>query len=127
MAHNCVNCQHWQGNRNSSTASRGLCNCYCSVVAPKMWNMESPLPLKRFNIPFDPHDMKYFFPSNSIRKVLMTGYVSPDVTRVVRKEQDMRLILNKDNLVVGERVAKVKVVYFYTDRGFKCEYLEGKR
>jgi hypothetical protein len=97
------------------------------VVAPKMWNMTSPLPLKRFNIPFDPHDMKYFFPSNSIRKVLITEYVPPDVTRVVRKEQDMRLILNKDNLVVGERVAKVKVVYFYTDRSFKCELWEERK
>ena len=71
--------------------------------------------------------MKYFFVSSDIRKTLLTYYVPIGVTRVVRNENDLRLILSKDGVVVGERVANQKIVYFYTSCNFKCELYERRK
>lgn len=114
----CVTCRNWQGHKYSKMA---LCNCYCAVVEPRLFSMQSPLDLMRFKLPFDSHDLKYFYPDSSIRKTLMTTYLPKGVMRIVRKEEDLRLIINKDGIVVGERVASQKIIYFYTSWDFKCE------
>lgn len=124
MFRGCVSCKHWQGNKYSKW---GLCNCYCVVAAPLLKDMMSPLPLKRFDIPFDPHDMKYFFSDSRVMKQLTSSELPTGVRREVRQEQDIKFITNKDGVIVGERVGKQKVVYFYTHRQFNCEYREEKK
>ena len=121
MRSNCLNCSNWQGNRHSEF---GLCNCYCSLLEPRLYDMTALIPLKRFCVPFDIHDLKYFYVQSRIRKTLENIEIPNKVRRVIRNEKDLKFIINKDGIVIGERVIQYKVVYFYTHKTFNCEHFK---
>lgn len=86
--------------------------------------MTSPLSLKEFSIPFDPHDMKYFYSDKRVDKELLKCTIPGGVKRVVQKEQDIRFITDKDGIIIGERISNQNIVYFYTNKEFRCELYE---
>lgn len=82
--------------------------------------MEPIISLKRFHVPFDPHDMKYFACESDVLKRLSTAHLPPGVKRVTQHEEDLKLILNNKGEIIGERVTSTKVIYFYTADAFMC-------
>jgi len=112
----CGTCRNWQGKREW-----GLCLHYCAIAAPSLLHMKSPLPLMRFEVPFDPHDMKYFYSDVRVTKDLTKSLLHDGVRRIVKKEEDLKFIINDSGEIIGERVGKSNIVYFYTRRDFsKC-------
>lgn len=59
-----------------------------------------------------------------IRKTLENIEIPNKVRRVIRNEKDLKFIINKDGIVIGERVIQYKVVYFYTHKTFNCEHFK---
>lgn len=119
----CTNCIHWQGNQHFD--GFGMCNCVCAELEPRLWEMESLIPNKRFRIPFDPHDMKYFTPHPDIIRRLKTMDLPPEyIEREIVREDDLKLILNNHGEIVGERVAKANIIYFHTYAGNSCGYYD---
>lgn len=122
MYRRCIDCKHWQGHKN--TVRFAMCNCVIATLDSRLWEMESLLPYKRFRAPFDPHDMKYFSPHPDILRKLKTMYLPPSIKREIASEDDLKLIVNNKGEIIGERVIKAKIIYFYTDEGYSCEYFE---
>ena len=123
MYRRCLTCEHWQGRtRNRIADSYGLCTCICSVIEPRLWEMEALIHNKRFNIPFDPHDIKYFAPHPDVIKRLRNTYIPPGIKREIVTEEDIKLIINPQGQIVGERVAKAKIIYFKTKSSYECEH-----
>jgi hypothetical protein len=89
-----------------------------------------------FEVPFDPHDIKYFEQGRGIMKLMKMAQVPEGVHRKVVRETDLRFILEMyDGEVVrdskgrpsvkGEREAVVELIYFFTDKLMKgCEYYD---
>jgi len=86
--------------------------------------MKSPLPLKHFKVPFDPHDMKYFYSDSRIKRDLSDVRLPDGVKMLVEKEEDLKFIINDSGEIIGERVGKTNIVYFYTRRDFSKCWLE---
>jgi hypothetical protein len=89
--------------------------------------VNSIIKYKRFHTPHDPHDMKYFVCHPDVLKRLANSYLPPEVKRVIRKEQDLKLILNNKGEIVGERLANANIIYFYTQCNFGCYLYEGRK
>jgi len=94
----------------------------CSAIAPLLEGMMSPIPLKRFSLPFDPHDMKYFYSDKRVTKELKKNRLPSGVRRVIRKEHDLKFIIDNKGVITGERMGWTPIVYFYTHKDRKCDH-----
>ena len=92
---------------------------------PQIEQMLSPIRDKKFEIPFDPHDMKYFYADGGLRKHMEKDELPDGVRRIIRNEKDIRFIYDKDGEIIGERVAPHSVVYFLTHKDFACLCTQG--
>lgn len=127
MYRGCLACKYWHGDRKKGSTQFGvfgLCNCACAIIEPRLWEMESFIPNKRFKVPFDPHDMKYFTPHPDVLSCLSNKYLPPAIKREIRKEEDLKMILNNKGEIIGERLAKAKIIYFHTASNYLCEFYE---
>jgi hypothetical protein len=122
MSSKCESCRHWQGTKCSEW---GDCHYIIAVIAP--WVLEwKNLFGFHLTVPFDPHDVKYFDGLN--QRLLWIGQkdLMDKVRYTHRREQDIKFILSQyDGLIIGERTAPRKIVYFQTHQDKKgCRYYE---
>lgn len=121
----CMTCKKWQGTPYSRY---GLCYYIIDEILPKFyeyktiygWNAE---------LPFDPHDVKYFEGMNERLLFIAQKEMPQDVVKDVRREDDIKFVLSQyDGSIIGERTAPIKLVYYLTNSMKKgCSHYENKR
>jgi hypothetical protein len=114
----CKDCSYWQGNKYSEW---GDCFRVIGRLQPHLLSCcttnEHGTVEKFFEVPFDPHDYKYW----SLNPIWKKLYDSYKVDRLgVREYQDIKDDIIYDN-EGGERLGRVKLRYFQTHKGFACE------
>jgi hypothetical protein len=74
---------------------------------------------KFFDVPFDPHDIKYWKFNELWMKLYehMTKCTLPEGVRVVQETRD-DVVYDQKN---GERVGRLKLHYFQTHKDYSCE------
>ena len=107
----CKDCRNWQGR----DGEWGDCNWVLGCIMPLLYYEQHSFKEGIYlRFPFDPHDVKYFDPI--LRRVLVNCTVPDGVRKDIVREDD--LVFDDFG---GERIAKVKVVYFQTHRDYQCE------
>ena len=119
MINNCGNCKHWQGKEEW-----GDCYRVIGSLQPKLflcYNQLDEDTREYFKVPFDPHDIKYWWYNDRFMQLysnivwseeLMVHKVQLDRVR----EEDMKYDQHG-----AERVAVVKLHYFQTNRDYTCD------
>ena len=117
----CFECKFWQGNKYSDWA-----DCYrvigqlepnllCCYQTNEWGTIE-----RFFDIPMDPHDVKYWT-FNELWKKLYDKLCSYDSIRLgvrTRKETRDDIVYDQKN---GERVGRLKLTYFQTHKDYECK------
>jgi hypothetical protein len=120
----CSGCLHWQGNKYSEW---GDCYRVISKVKPDLSCCyllnESDIAERYFEIPFDPHDYKYWS-RNPYWRTLYEDAI--DEVVVFDKHPGVRVVTHvKDDIVFdaqnGERVGKLRLHYFQTNKEYTCD------
>jgi hypothetical protein len=127
----CKECKHWQGTKYSEW---GDCHRVVAQLQPLLLDCyqtnEYGTIERFFTVPFDPHDAKYWSGSSSWRKLyneipnldpwvspLRSDWKLPEGVRVIVETKD-DIIFDNQN---GERIGKLKVKYFQTNKNYDCE------
>lgn len=119
----CLTCRKWQGTKDSKY---GDCHYIVAEILPRFYSYISLFGWKA-EVPFDPHDVKYFPDMND--RLLFMGQkdvIIPDVVKGIRKEQDIKFVLSQyDGEIIGERTAPIRLVYFKTHKmKRRCSFYE---
>ena len=122
MINNCGNCKYWQGKEEW-----GDCYRVIGSLQPKLflcYNQLDEDTREYFKVPFDPHDIKYWWYNDRFMQLysnivwseeLMVHKVQLDRVR----EEDMKYDQHG-----AERLAVVKLHYFQTNKDYKCNLWE---
>lgn len=121
---NCKDCRHWQGRKYDHW---GDCYCVLAILEPKLLDCymsnEYGTITRVFNVPFDPHEIKYWINDSLFRKLynqisFMSAYIRLD------KYKRDDIVYDYKN---GERIGKLWIKFFQTHRDFGCwEYYNAK-
>ena len=103
---NCSTCKYWQGNSKFNTWA----DCYriVGILQPKLFEFCKNERGFLFNIPFDPHEIRYYDHDSPIHKYLKELEIPVGVRKQVTK------------------YGKNKLVFLQTAKGFKCNYWKEK-
>ena len=114
----CKECEHWQGNKYSTWA-----DCYCVVahLQPSLSDCyltnEYGTIERFFEVPFDPHDIKYWIHNSFWHRL----YLDAAVTCIgVRMKEEVRDDIVYDHKK-GERTGRLKLRYYQTHKDYECE------
>ena len=125
----CLNCKHWQcanGLRDRTHWS----DCYhiIATIQPKLllcYNEIDEDTKEYFKVPFDPHDVKYWWYNNRFMNWYnnLPLYIKwiPEIKHVKVKEEDFKYDQHG-----AERLAVVTLHYFQTNRDYICSQWEEK-
>lgn len=122
MINNCSNCKHWQGREEW-----GDCYRVIGSLQPKLflcYNQVDEVTKQYWNVPFDPHDVKYWIYNERFMKLYQNitwGIWGSGLICYIIKEEDMKYDQHG-----AERVAVVKLHYFQTNKYFTCNQWEDK-
>lgn len=112
----CYNCKHWNGCHRL-----GTCNHVIVDLFPEIKDLASPFEYKIAGAPFDPHDFyTYFCRNTKLLRSIKTMPMPSGVHRVIVNKPSLTFIYNKDGDIIGERVSKVDIPLFYTEKFFTC-------
>jgi hypothetical protein len=115
----CKDCKHWQGSKYSEW---GDCNRVVAHLEPLLLDCfltnEYGTVERFFTVPFDPHDVKYWFRNVSWLK-LYTKILPLDLPSGVRIVEEVKddIIFDSQN---GERIGKLRLKYFQTNKEYTC-------
>jgi hypothetical protein len=115
----CKRCKHWQGTKYSEWG-----DCYRVILAlnPELETCfisnEHGTVTRNFQVPFDPHDIKYWMEPGfkAIYDNMKTENMAVLGVKVVETITD-DIIYDRDN---GERVGKLKIKYFQIHKEYEC-------
>lgn len=115
----CKNCKYWQGTKYSEW---GDCYRVVAELEPYLLDCyqtnEHGTVDKFFEVPFDPHDAKYWINNSSWKKLYKNAYWGPLPPGVKVIEETVNdVIFDSQN---GERVGKLKLRYFRTHKEYEC-------
>ena len=123
MANNCGNCKHWQC-ANKLRDRTLWADCYHVVAAlqPKLllcYNQVDETTRTYFKVPFDPHDVKYWFYNDRFMKWYLNIRWVQGVKQIRVTEEDFKYDQHG-----AERTAMIKLHYFQTHKDYSCELWE---
>ena len=122
----CLNCKYWQcANRLRDRTSYSDCYRVIASLQPKLflcYNQIDEDTREYFKIPWDPHDLKYWIYNERFMK-WYNKIIWNDirVRRVIVVEEDMKYDQHG-----AERLARVGLHYFQTNKDYVCNQWEEK-
>ena len=126
MDNNCGNCKHWQYPiRLRDRTDWADCCRVISILQPKLlncYNQIDEVTREYFKVPFSPHDVKYWTYNERFMK-WYNKIIWNDirVRRVIVVEEGMKYDQHG-----AERLARVGLQYFQTNKDYKCNLWEEK-
>lgn len=116
----CKDCGHWQGHKYSEW---GDCYCIISKLEPNLsacyLTNDYGTVEKFFDVPFDPHDAKYWNMNPYWKALYKQAYSNLTKLGIRVKEEVRDDIVYDDN--GGERLGRLKLHYFQTHKDFTCD------
>lgn len=119
----CKNCKHWQGARGHEW---GDCYRVLADINPNILDChqtdEYGMPTKFVEVPFDPHDIKYWrFNEKFVEEYFNAwGGELPEGVKVDARKR-IEMMYDRDG---GEALRKVTLHYFMTNKNFNCSQEE---
>jgi len=114
----CSNCKFWQGRKG---ADWGDCYRVITKVEPKLEGSvvvnDNDVVLRRFNVPFDPHDIKYWLWNSQFMELYRNMEVSQLGIRIEDTIED-DILYDQSN---GERVGRLKLRFIQTHKDYECK------
>jgi hypothetical protein len=113
---NCKDCKYWQGAKRDEW---GDCYRVLGEIEPKLFLCYQNITedtRKYWNVPFDPHDVKYWIHDDRFMKYYLEALESPYVRIEAKAEEDIRY-----NQYNGERMGNFVIYYIQTNQLFNCE------
>lgn len=124
----CKTCKHWQcSDRLRDLTMWSDCNRIISIIEPNLFKYFmlscDTIPVY-WKIPFDPHDIKYWWYNYPFRKyysiALKKINLISDLRVVKIKEKDIRFDQHG-----AERIQKININYIQTNKKYNCELFKG--
>ena len=114
----CINCRFWQGRKG---ADFGDCYRVIAKVEPKLEGSvvvnDNDVVLRRFNVPFDAHDIKYWMWNSEFMELYRNMKVSQLGIRIEDTIED-DILYDQSN---GERVGRLKLRFIQTHKDYECK------
>jgi len=124
----CLNCKHWQCANKLRDRTKFWADCYHIVVVlqPKLllcYREIDEETKEYFKVPFDPHDIKYWWYHNRFMKLYKNIHWNDiRVRHVIVVEEDFKYDQHG-----AERLARVGLRYFQTNRDYVCSLWEANK
>ena len=120
MNNTCGNCKHWQC-ANKLRGEINWADCYhvVATLQPKLLLCYREIDedtKEYFKVPFDPHDVKYWWYNDRFMKLYKLFWNDIRVRRVIVVEEDFKYDQHG-----AERLARIGLEYFQTNRDYRCE------